>query len=152
MKRKGFTLLELIIVVIIIGVLATLGFAQYTRLIERARGAEARAVFGAIRTQAAGIWLERNSGGTTVPASTFNNANLGIGTGADQVPSACRASNYFSYGAAQTTGNNGVIITATRCTASGKSPNASVAGTLNLTSDFAANTDVWAGGATPGGY
>jgi len=47
--KKGFTLLELIIVIIIVGILATLGFVQYASVIERGRFAEARANLGTLR-------------------------------------------------------------------------------------------------------
>lgn len=42
MKSKAFTLIELIIVVIIIGILATFAIPQYQRAVERAKGAKAR--------------------------------------------------------------------------------------------------------------
>lgn len=45
----GFTLLELIIVVIIIGILAAIGGPMYFKTIERARMAEARIILGMIR-------------------------------------------------------------------------------------------------------
>jgi prepilin-type N-terminal cleavage/methylation domain-containing protein len=43
MTKKGFTLLELIVVIVIIGVLATLGLTQYASMVERGRSAEAKA-------------------------------------------------------------------------------------------------------------
>ncbi|MBU0504178.1 MAG: prepilin-type N-terminal cleavage/methylation domain-containing protein, partial [Candidatus Omnitrophica bacterium] len=48
--KRGFTLLELMIVIIIVGVLATLGITQYQTAIERARGAEARQVISQLRS------------------------------------------------------------------------------------------------------
>ena len=47
-QRGGFTLLELLMVVIIIAILASIALPQYLRVSERARGAEALTVLKAI--------------------------------------------------------------------------------------------------------
>lgn len=114
--RKGFTLLELVVVVIILGILATLGFTQYTRMVEKGRTAEAKMILGQIRT--AETAYNQQYG-----AFTSDIGNLSL-----DAPTACAATHYFSYSTSATTG------TATRCSASGKAPQgAATAYTLTLT-------------------
>ena len=61
-RVRGFTLLELMIVIIIVGVLATLGVMQYQAAIEKSRGAEARQILGQLRSQCAGYYMEDSNG------------------------------------------------------------------------------------------
>ena len=139
--KKGFTLLELLIVITIIGFLSSLGVSQYQAVIEKSRGAEARQILGQLRSQCAAIYMGEGSG------TNCNAGNLRIGTATDTIPSACRATNYFSY--AVTPAATGLASTATRCTSSGKTPQGFTAHTLTLTTNFGTGVDTW---ASSGGY
>jgi len=50
MKKQGFTLMEVLIVVIIIGIFATFAIPNYLRAVERARWAEAASLLSALRS------------------------------------------------------------------------------------------------------
>ncbi len=140
--RKGFTLLELMIVLVIVGVLSTLGIMQYQSAIERSRGAEARQVMGQLRSQCAGIFMQDGA------TANCTDGNLGIGSG---IPGPavgdCAGTHFFTYsisgqGAAP---DDNVVLLATRCTGVnvGKVPQGPAADTLQLTIDYGAGTDDW---------
>lgn len=107
--KKGFTLLELIIVIIILGVLATSGFTQYTKVIEKGRTVEAKAVLGTIRTAQQAYYLERGFYADSL-------ADLAV-----EAPIACTSTHYFRYTAIQ------IGATDLRCTTNGKTPDAASA-------------------------
>lgn len=67
-NRKGFTLIELIIVIIIIGILAAIAAPMMSVNVNRAKRSEAIAAMGAIRT-AARLYYAEN---TVWPASLAN--------------------------------------------------------------------------------
>jgi prepilin-type N-terminal cleavage/methylation domain-containing protein len=149
--RRGFTLLELIIVIVIIGILATLGIQQYGRMVERSRGAEARQILGQIRSSAASYFTQHRT------MVGFTNADAGIiniGAGATEgIPDACTGTHYFSYtidAASQTA--QGFSATATRCIAGqgGKLPDGPAANTLQLVTNFFTGADNWV--SLVGGY
>jgi predicted CxxxxCH...CXXCH cytochrome family protein len=123
--RKGFTLIELIVVIIIVGILASVGMTQYTKVVEKGRAAEARLVLGSLRTAEIAENME-NGAYTTV-------AGLGVAA-----PTACTSTHYFSYSCASATGT----CTATRCTSSGKTPQGATGYTKTVTVD-----GVWGGDA-----
>jgi prepilin-type N-terminal cleavage/methylation domain-containing protein len=59
-SRKGFTMLELLMVVIVIGILASLAIPQYQSFMEKARAAEAKNFIGAIRNAQELYYLAHN--------------------------------------------------------------------------------------------
>jgi prepilin-type N-terminal cleavage/methylation domain-containing protein len=67
MNRKGFTLVEVLIVVIIIGILASIGIPQFAASIEKAKGGEARAGLGHIQTGEK-VYFAENEYYTSTPA------------------------------------------------------------------------------------
>lgn len=105
--RRAFTLLELIIVIIIVGILAALGFFYYTRTTEFQRTAEAKGILSALRTAEEGYYLQYGGYTTSFDAIGVN------------APTACESNFYFQYdfetGPAR--------VRAHRCTSAGKTPN-----------------------------
>jgi len=112
--KKSFTLIELLVVIIIIGILATLGFIQYTRVIEKGRIAEARTNLGALRTQQVAYYQEK--GAYAQVSAAKDDLACGLPRGV------CNTSYFFNYTCSSSTGT----CTATRCTGGGKSPNYTV--------------------------
>jgi len=61
MKRKGFTLVELAIVIAILGILAMYAIPKYQGMVDEARSAQARAQLGTFRSALA-IYYAKNHG------------------------------------------------------------------------------------------
>lgn len=122
-NRTGFTLIELIIVVIILGILASIGFIQFLKTIEKGRSAEARNILGDIRSAQESYRLE--SGSYTADINLVNVT----------FPTSCTSTYFFSYSLAAGS------ATAVRCLSGGKSPNALSAYTITLSY----SDGVWSG-------
>ncbi len=111
-EKRGFTLLELIIVIVIIGILATVGLATYTNQIEYSRLAEAKANLGAMRKLAYEYWLKNGS------VTNIVDNDLGVNN-------TCTSANFYKY----THWDNqtyALWLVASRCTSGGKPPGPSI--------------------------
>jgi prepilin-type N-terminal cleavage/methylation domain-containing protein len=109
-KVRSFTLVELIIVVIIVGILASLGLTQYSLIVEKSRLAEAKIRLGNMRQIAYQYYLEHGS------LDDIQDADL------DSTP--CVSTSYYQYRIFWK-GSDWVSIGAQRCLSNGKAPNAS---------------------------
>jgi type IV pilus assembly protein PilE len=85
-KTNGFTLMELVMVVVIIGILGTLGIPIYTKTIEKSRQGEAMHWLGTLR-ESEERYRQENSAYTT----TIGNLDI------DAPPSSATGPNYFTY-------------------------------------------------------
>ena len=72
-NKSGFTLLEIIIVIIIVGVLASLALPKFFRTVEYSRGTEALSNLNAVRQSMERCYLQR---GAYTNCNTFNNLDL----------------------------------------------------------------------------
>jgi len=76
-RRTSFTLIELIIVIIVIGILATVAIPQYLKAVERAKGSKARHALGLI-AQAEKMYRAENDTYVDFAAGAAN-ADPGLG-------------------------------------------------------------------------
>jgi len=94
--RQGFTLMELLIVVVIIAIISAIAIPQYNRLRREAEDAELLITLTALSDA---IWMYRNEAGDFPPQSVTSELYQRIGVSVPVV------SNYFQYGYTYSAGN-----------------------------------------------
>jgi prepilin-type N-terminal cleavage/methylation domain-containing protein len=122
MNKRGFTLLELIVVIIILGILATLGFTQYARVIEKGRLGEALNNLGMLRKMSLVYYQEHGTYEAYTGADEFG---LALPSGG------CNTNFYFAYNC-DGTGN----CIADRCSSGGKPADVNAADVYSITLDM----------------
>ncbi|MFH1772459.1 MAG: prepilin-type N-terminal cleavage/methylation domain-containing protein [Candidatus Omnitrophota bacterium] len=127
--KKAFTLLEIMVVLVIIGILAMLSFTQFARVMERGRTAEGKANLGTLRTLT--IALNQTNGALPNVASLETASGLPFGTTNACVATAgenTQKEHYYNYDI-DATGT----LTAHRCSVNGKPPQAAGGSIHDLT-------------------
>ena len=107
-QRKGFTLIELMIVVAIIGILAAIAIPNFLRFQLKAKSSEGKTNLAAIRTAETSYYSEFGFYVSASASPTNNGTNLkldfvnqdGTGDGFDQLGWSPEGQVYFNYGVA----------------------------------------------------
>jgi prepilin-type N-terminal cleavage/methylation domain-containing protein len=126
---KSFTLVELIIVVIIVGILAAIGLSQYNVVVERSRTVEAKTRLAMMRSLTFTYYLDHNS------LDAMSNDDVGA-------ENACSSSSFFKY-YIDPISSTGTDLVAYRCTNGGKPPDASRAYVMYLTTYPGTGLNQW---------
>ncbi len=131
MVRKGFTLVELMIVILIVAILAAVAVPLMMNRVESAKWSEGKAALGTIATNLKAWYAEQGCATSLAPSLTITGArNIGMST-------SDLDGTYFSSGAyslGTPTCNTGVVLATLTCIGGGRANSPTGTVTLTLTS------------------
>ena len=111
-ERRGFTLVELMVVILIVGILAAVAVPILRGRIEQAKWSEAAATAGAIRTAIRAYYAENSTAAVAMAGSTADTVQVTLGfTSGDLTGRYFQASN-FTITAVDSNGNATITASA----------------------------------------
>lgn len=131
---RAFSMMELLVVMVIIGIFATLAVFYYAKVVEKSRTAEAKAALMEIRTIRNSFLLENASASVDTSLDTIYDfiREHDDSAAIDKMPVSCSSKSFYRYSITSS------AAVATRCTSGGKAPDADQSYTITM--DFANGT------------